>query len=192
MTTQSKYSPVSNTCVHKTESSHISLCMPCVYVLACILRMFLGIDGYNSVMHRTVSDIGTGLFGTDPKLGQTTSKLINSLLSSKQPCVLGNANDARCDVLNTVLPRSQLTQNVMLCHWVNKFLKHHSAFIITPRHFFLDCSTSEDEGTMNLQNGGKYSPTDSVKSQTWILSNEPNSNYKLRYVTESLTAHSHW
>jgi len=46
---------------------------------------------------------------------------------------------------------------------------------------------------MNLQNGGKYSPIDSVKPQkTWTLNNEPNSNYKLRYATASLTTHSHW
>ena len=89
VTTYSKYSPVANTCVHKSVSSHISLRMPCVYVLACILRMFLGIGGHNSVRHRKASDIGTAVFLTmDPKLGQTTSKLINSLLSSKQPCML--------------------------------------------------------------------------------------------------------
>lgn len=89
VTTYPKYSPVTNTCVHKSVSSHISLRMPCVYVLACILRMFLGIGGHNSVRHRTASDTGTAVFLTmDPKLGQTTSKLINSLLSSKQPCML--------------------------------------------------------------------------------------------------------
>ena len=84
-----KFSPVTNTCVHKPVASHISLCTPCVYVLACILHMFLGTGGYNSVWHRTASDIGTAaLLRTDPRLGQTTSKLINPLLSSKQPCVL--------------------------------------------------------------------------------------------------------
>jgi len=88
VTTYPKYSPVTNTCVHKSVSSHISLCTPCVYVLACILHMFLGIGGHNSVWHRMASDIGSAVLRTDPKLGQTTSKLINSLLSSKQPCVL--------------------------------------------------------------------------------------------------------
>jgi hypothetical protein len=89
VTTYPEYSPVTNTCVHKPVASHISLCTPCVYVLACILHMFLGTGGYNSVWHRTASDIGTAvLLRTDPRLGQTTSKLINTLLSSKQPCVL--------------------------------------------------------------------------------------------------------
>ena len=88
MTTYSKYSPVTNTCVHKSVSSHISLCTTCVYVLACILRKFLGIGGHNSVRHRMAPDIGTAvLLRTDPKLGQTASKIINTL-SSKEPCVL--------------------------------------------------------------------------------------------------------
>jgi hypothetical protein len=166
MPTYSKHSPVTNTCVRKSVSSHISLCTPCVYVLACILRMFLGIGGHNSVRHHTAPDIGTAvLLRTDPKLGQTTSEIINTLLWSKQPCVLETQmkHDLRfptqcCQGVNW--PR------MWCCHWVNKSLKHHSAFIIIrPRHLFLHCSTSEDEGTMNLQNGGKYSPTDSVKSQ---------------------------
>jgi len=89
MTNYSKHSPVTNTCVHKPEPSHISLCTACVYVLACTLRKFLGICDHNSVTHRTATDIGTAvLLRTDPKLGQTTSELIKSLLSSKQPCVL--------------------------------------------------------------------------------------------------------
>ena len=89
MTNYSKYSPVTNTCVHKSVSSHISLCTPSVYVLACILRKFLGIGGHNSVRHHMAPDIGTAvLLRMDPKLGQTTSELINTLLSSKQPCVL--------------------------------------------------------------------------------------------------------
>jgi len=85
----SKYSPVTNTCVHKSVSSHISLCTLCVYVLAHILRKFLGIGGHNSVWHHMAPDIGTAvLLRTDPKLGQTASKIINSLLSSKQPSML--------------------------------------------------------------------------------------------------------
>jgi hypothetical protein len=87
--THSVYSPVTNTCVHKSVSSHISRCTPCVYVLACILCMFLCIGGYNSVRHGTASDIGTAvLLRMDLKLEQTTSELVNCLLSSK-PCMLG-------------------------------------------------------------------------------------------------------
>ena len=89
MTNHSKYSPVTNTCVHKSVSSHISLCTPSVYVLACILCKFLGIGGHNSVRHHMAPDIGTAvLLRMDPKLGQTASKLLNLLFSSKQPCVL--------------------------------------------------------------------------------------------------------
>lgn len=63
-------------CVHKSVSSHISLCMPCVYVLACILRMFLGIGDYNSVRHRTASDIGTAVFlRMDPKFGSACNRV---------------------------------------------------------------------------------------------------------------------
>jgi hypothetical protein len=86
--THSIYSPVTNTYVHKSVSSHISRCTPCVYVLACILRMFLCIGGYNSVRHGTASDIGTAvLLRMYPKLEQTTSELVHCLLSSK-PCLL--------------------------------------------------------------------------------------------------------
>ena len=75
VTTYSKYSPVTNTCVHKSVSSHISLCTPCVYVLARILRMFLGIGGYNSVRHGMGSDIGTAvLLRTDPKLDRPQAR----------------------------------------------------------------------------------------------------------------------
>ena len=91
-----------------------------------------------------------------------------------------------------MLLRSQLSQNVMLYHWGNNFLKHHSPFIFRFRHFFLDFSTYEDEGTTILQNAGKYSPNDRVKTQkTWILSNETNNSFKLRCVTESLTELNH-
>jgi hypothetical protein len=46
---------------------------------------------------------------------------------------------------------------------------------------------------MILRNAGNYLHTDSLKSQkTWILTNETDSNYKVRCVTELLMAHSHW
>lgn len=61
-------------CVHKSVSSRISLCTPCVYVLACILRTFLDIGGYNSVRHHTASGIGTAvLLSLDPKVGSACS-----------------------------------------------------------------------------------------------------------------------
>ena len=81
----------------------------------------------------------------------------------------------------------------MLCHWVNYLLNHYGAFIFRPRHFFLDFSTSEDEGTMILQKAGNYSHNDSLKTQkTWILSNETNNSFKLRYITKSLMEHNQW
>jgi hypothetical protein len=39
------------------------------------------------------------------------------------------------------------------------------AFIFRLRHFFLACSTPEEESTVILPNAGNYSPTDSLKSQ---------------------------
>ena len=61
---------------------------------------------------------------------RTDHKRAHKLFVVKQTTLcLENTNDARCEGLNTVLPRSQLSQNVMLCHWVNNFLKHYHAFI---------------------------------------------------------------
>jgi hypothetical protein len=88
VTTYSKYSPLTNTCVHKSVSSHISLCTPCIYVLAWILHTFLGISGYSSVRHRMASDIGTAiLLRMDPKLDrQQASSLTLCCQVDKHVC----------------------------------------------------------------------------------------------------------